>query len=48
MIEIVVLAVFFGVLIVGSLIAARVGVLPSADELAEEDRVRFSRWGRKL
>ena len=48
MMPIVVFALFFGVLVIGSLTANALGVLPSADELQEEDRIRAKRFRRSL
>ena len=44
MIEIVTFAVFFGGLVIGALIADALGVLPTAEQLQEEDRERWRRW----
>ena len=44
MIEIVILAVFFGGLVIGGLIADALGVLPTAEQLQEEDGKRLQRW----
>jgi hypothetical protein len=43
-IEIVILAVFFGGLVIGALAADARGVLPTAEQLQEEDRERMQRW----
>jgi hypothetical protein len=43
-IEIVILAVFFGGLVMGGLAADALGVLPTAEQLQEEDRERLQRW----
>jgi len=48
MLPIVVFAVFFGALVIGSLIANALGTLPTAEQLQEEDRVRFARHERSL
>ena len=37
---------FMGAIIVGSLIANALGVLPSADELEEQDKARFAKIER--
>jgi hypothetical protein len=44
MIEIVMLAAFFGGLVVGSLVADALGVLPTAEQLQAEDSERLRRW----
>ena len=44
MIEIVIFAVFFGGLVIGGLAADATGVLPTAEQLQEEDRERLQRW----
>jgi hypothetical protein len=43
-IEIVIFAVFFGGLVIGSIVADARGVLPTAEQLQEEDRERLQRW----
>jgi hypothetical protein len=43
-IEIVLLAAFFGALIVGSIVAEACGRLPTADQLAAQDRERWRRF----
>ena len=48
MVGIIVILAFFGALVVGSLVARALGRLPTADELQEEDRVRFARYERSL
>ena len=48
MIEVVVLALFFGLLVVGSLVANAFGRLPDADELEKQDHTRFARYERSL
>jgi hypothetical protein len=45
-IQIVLLAVFFGLLVVGALVADALGRLPTAEELAVEDRERMQRYER--
>jgi hypothetical protein len=47
MIEIVVFTVFFSGLVIGSLIAQKLGRLPSAEALQVEDRERVARWARE-
>jgi len=46
MIEIVILIVFFGALVGGSLIADALGRLPSAEELEAQDQRRWQAWAR--
>jgi hypothetical protein len=48
MVQLVVMIVFFVVLAAGSVIAALVGRLPTAKQLAEEDEARFARYKRAL
>ena len=43
-IQIAILAVFFGGLVIGSIVADSFGVLPTAEQLQEEDRERLQRW----
>jgi hypothetical protein len=43
-IQLVILAVFFGGLVIGSIVADARGVLPTAEQLQEEDRERLQRW----
>ena len=47
MIEVVILIVFFGGLVIGSLVANARGRLPSAEGLQEEDRARLQRIERE-
>ena len=44
MIEIVIFAMFFGGLVIGSIVAEALGVLPTAEQLQEEDRERLQHW----
>jgi hypothetical protein len=44
MMPIVVFALFFAAVVIGSLIADARGKLPTAEELQEEDRVRYKRF----
>ena len=44
MIELVFFGVFFGALVIGSLVADARGVLPSAEQLQDEDTERLRRW----
>jgi hypothetical protein len=46
MIEIVIFGVFFGLLVVGSLIADARGRLPSVDELADQDQAHWNQLRR--
>jgi len=48
MIPMVVFALFFAALVIGSLIADALGKLPTAEELQEEDRARARRFQRSL
>ena len=41
MAEVVILIVFFGGLVIGGLVTDKLGRLPSADALQEQDRARF-------
>ena len=43
-IEIVIFAAFFGGLVIGALVADARGVLPTAEQLQEEDRERMQHW----
>ena len=43
MIEIVVFAVFFGSIVIGSEIADKLGKLPSAEAMQQEDQVRYAK-----
>ena len=40
MVQLIILVVFFGGLVIGSLIASALGLLPSAEELEAEDLAR--------
>jgi len=46
MIEIIVLAAFFGLLVIGSIVANALGRLPNAEQLEAEDRARMTREER--
>jgi hypothetical protein len=46
--QLVIMIVFFVMLAAGSAIAALVGRLPTAKQLAEEDQERFARYRRAL
>ena len=46
MIEIIVFGVFFGTIVVGSVIADAFGKLPDAAQLEVEDRRRWARYER--
>jgi hypothetical protein len=48
MVELIIMAVFFGLLIAGGTAAVLAGHLPTAKELAEEDTARFARYKRAL
>jgi hypothetical protein len=48
MIEIIVFALFFGAIVVGSLVAWAFGKLPDAEQLEVEDRRRWERYERDL
>lgn len=48
MIEIVVFAVFFGAIVIGTVIAQALGKLPDAAQLEVEDRRRWARYERDL
>lgn len=48
MAQVIVLIVFFVLVVVGSGTAALLGRLPSANELAAEDEVRWARYNRAL
>jgi hypothetical protein len=43
MAEIITFAVFFGLIIIGSLIADATGRLPTVEQLQQEDRERYTR-----
>ena len=48
MIEIFILALFFGGIVAGSIIAVGRRRLPTAKQLETEDRIRFARYKRSL
>jgi hypothetical protein len=48
MIQIVLLVVFFGGLTVGAIVADALGRLPTAEQLAAEDRERLQRYQREV
>ena len=48
MVQLIIMGVFFGGLVVGAAIAEASGHLPTVEELAEQDRQRFTRYRDEL
>jgi hypothetical protein len=48
MVQVVIMSVFFVMLAAGAIAAVLAGRLPTAEQLAEEDRVRFARYKHAL